>query len=177
VERLVSRSRIDLIGPGVDDGFAVEVIKVSKDPCFELILGCDANAAEHGSSHLGEETFDKIEPRAVFRGKYQGEATLRLGGEPRLGFFGDVCGVVVEDQLDGGIGRISGVKLLEKTNELPRAMAIFDTGVDLAGEQVDPGEQAQRAMALVFMLTRPTRVRSRRSGAVLPIAWIPGFSS
>ena len=63
--------------------------------------------------------------------------------------------MVVEDQLDGGVGRIGGVELLEKVNELPRAMAVFDTGVDLAAEQVDPGEQAQRAMTLLFMLSRP----------------------
>jgi hypothetical protein len=33
---------------------------------------------------------------------------------------------------------------LEKADEFPRTMAIFDAGVNLAGEQVDPGEQAQR---------------------------------
>ena len=83
-ERLVSRGRIDLIGPSVDDGFSVEVIKVGEDPRFEFILGCDANAAEHGSGHFREETFHKIEPRAMFRSKHQGEAALWLGGEPRL---------------------------------------------------------------------------------------------
>src|SRR6201995_4741381 len=40
-------------------------------------------------------------------------------------------------------------------------MAIFEAGVNLAGEQVDPGEQAQRAMTLVFMITRPARMRPR----------------
>jgi hypothetical protein len=68
----------------VDDGFSVEVIKVGEDPRFEFILGCDANAAEHGSGHFREETFHKIEPRAMFRSKHQGEAALWLGGEPRL---------------------------------------------------------------------------------------------
>jgi hypothetical protein len=43
----------------------------------------------------------------MFRGKHQGEAALGLGGEPPLGFFGNVRGMVVEDQLDGGIGRVS----------------------------------------------------------------------
>src|SRR6202044_4054863 len=50
---------------------------------------------------------------------------------------------------------------LEQTDELPRAMAIFDAGVNLAREQVDPGEQAQRAMTLVFMIARPARMRPR----------------
>jgi hypothetical protein len=44
---------------------------------------------------------------------------------------------------DRGVRRIGGVEFLEKTDELPRAMAIFDAGVNLAGEQVDPREQAQ----------------------------------
>jgi hypothetical protein len=40
-------------------------------------------------------------------------------------------------------------------------MAILDTGVNLAREQVDPGEQAQRAMAFVFMITRPACMQPR----------------
>jgi hypothetical protein len=145
----------------VDDGFSVELIEIGEDPCFEFVLGCDANAAEHGPSHLGEEAFDKIEPRAMFRSKHKGEAALGLGSQPPLGFLGSVGRVVVEDQLDGGLRWVSGIDFLEKTDELPRAMAIFDAGVNLAREQVDPGEQAQRAMTLVFMITRPARMRPR----------------
>ena len=39
-------------------------------------------------------------------------------GEPCLGFLGDVRRMVVEDQLDGGFGRIGGVELLEEADEL-----------------------------------------------------------
>ena len=59
------------------------------------------------------------------------------------------------------IRRIGGVEFLEKTYELPRAMPILDTGMNLPGKQVDPGEQAQRAMALVFMIAPPARMRPR----------------
>jgi hypothetical protein len=145
----------------VDDRFAVEVVEVGENSRFELILGCAANAAEPGSGHLGEEPFHQVEPGAVFRGKHQGEAALWLGGKPPVGLLGDVCRVVVEDQLDSGVRRIGGVDFLEKADELPRAMPILDTGVNLAGEQIDPGEQAQRAMAFAFMLTRPARMRPR----------------
>ena len=69
--------------------------------------------------------------------------------------------MVVEDHFDGGVRRISGIEFLEQTDELPRAMAIFDASANLAGEQVDPGEQAQRAMTLVFMIARPARMRPR----------------
>ena len=103
MERLVSRDRIEFVGPGVDNGLSVEIIEIGEDPGFEFILGCDANAAQHGSSHLGEEAFHKIEPGPVFRGKYKCKAALWLGGKPGVCFLGDVRGVVVEDQLDGGV--------------------------------------------------------------------------
>jgi hypothetical protein len=72
----------------MDDGLAVEVIEVGEDPRFEFLLGRNANVAEHGSSHLGEEAFHQIEPRAMFRGKHKAEAALWLGGQPPLGFLG-----------------------------------------------------------------------------------------
>ena len=97
----------------MDDGFAVDFIEVGEDSRFEFGLGCDANMTQQGARHLGEEAFHKIEPGTMFRSKHKGEAALWLGGKPRLGFFGDVRGVVVEDQLDGGIGRVSGVEFLE----------------------------------------------------------------
>ena len=52
MERLISRSRVDLVGPGVEHGLAVEVVEVGEDPRFELILGCDANVAEHGPESI-----------------------------------------------------------------------------------------------------------------------------
>jgi hypothetical protein len=69
--------------------------------------------------------------------------------------------MIVEDQLDRSVRRISGVEVLEKANELARPMAILDTGMHLAGQHIDPGEQAQRTMALVFMVARKTCVRPR----------------
>ena len=86
----------------MDDGFAVEVIEIGEDPRFEFLLRCDADVTEHGPRHLGEEAFHEVEPRTVLRREHEGEAALWLGGEPCLGFLGDVRGMVVEDQLDGG---------------------------------------------------------------------------
>ncbi len=113
----------------MDDRFAVEVVKVGEDPRLEFILGCDPNVAKHGSSHLGEEALHKIEPGTMFRREHKIKAALWLGGKPRVGFFGNMCGVVVEDQLDRDVCRISGVEFLEKPDELPRAMAVFDAGM------------------------------------------------
>ena len=68
-------------------------------------------------------------------------------------------GVIVEDQLDGGVRGISCVEPLEEVDELPRPTAILDAGMHMAGEQVDPGEQAQRAMTLVVVVAREARMR------------------
>src|SRR5258708_34810711 len=86
------------------------------------------------------------------------EAADRARGEPRFGFLGDVGRVIVEDELDGGADRISGIEKLKEFDELSAAMAGFDQGVDLAGEQINPRQQTERAMALVFMITPEGRV-------------------
>ena len=61
--------------------------------------------AEHGAGELGEESLDEIEPGAMLGSEDEGEAALGLLGEPGLGFLGDVSGMIVEDDLDRGVGR------------------------------------------------------------------------
>ena len=56
--------------------------------------------------------------------------------------------MIVEDQLDRSIGRISRIEKLEVFDELAAAVAILDQGMDLTGEQIDPGQQAERARRL-----------------------------
>src|SRR5882724_1651303 len=81
--------------------------------------------------------------------------------------------MIVEDQLDRGAGRIGRIEQLEELDELSAAVAVSDQGMHLAGEQIDPGQQAERAMAFVLIVTREGRVdagfgrqirRSRRNG-------------
>src|SRR6266852_1448740 len=115
--------------------------------------GCGAGP----TSELGEEALDEVEPGAVFGREGEREATARLSSEPSLGFSGDMCRVVVQDQLDRRAGRVSGIEKFEEFNELATAVAIFDQGVDLAGEQVNTSQQAERAMALVLMIARECR--------------------
>ena len=86
------------------------------------------------------------------------EAADRLLGEPSLGLLGNVRGMIIEDQLDRGMDRIGGVEKLEKFDEFPTAVAILDEGVNLAGQQINPGQQADCAIALVFMIAREGRV-------------------
>ena len=53
--------------------------------------------------------------------------------------------MIVEDQLDRGMARIGGIDKLKEFDELAAAMATPDQGVNLTGEQIDAGQQADRA--------------------------------
>ena len=97
--------------------------------------------AQNRAGEFGEEALDEVEPRAVLSCEGKFEATGRTRGQPGSGFSRDVRGMIVEDQLDRGAGRIGSIEKLEKLDELPATVAVFDEGVDLPGEQINPGQQ------------------------------------
>ena len=86
------------------------------------------------------------------------EAAGGLIGKPGSGLLGGVGGMIVEDQLDRRMGRIGGIEKLEEFDELAATMAILDQGVNLAGQQIDAGQQADRAATLVFIIARDGRM-------------------
>jgi hypothetical protein len=47
--------------------------------------------------------------------------------------------MIVEYQLDRAAGRIGGIKSLEQFNKLSAAVTVSKKGMNLAGEQIDPG--------------------------------------
>src|ERR1700730_759215 len=110
------------------------------------------------AGELGEKPLNEVEPGAVLGREGELEAARRLSGEPSLGFSGDMRRMVVEDQLDRRTGRIGGIEKLEEFDELAAAVTLLDQGMDLPGEQINPGQQAERAMALVLMIARECRV-------------------
>jgi hypothetical protein len=65
------------------------------------------------------------------------------------------------------------IELLEKADKLARTMAIFDTGVNLSGKQVDPRQQTQCAMTLVFMVARDAGMHVGPPPAAGPGRWRP----
>ena len=86
------------------------------------------------------------------------EASSWSSVEPGSCFFRYVGGIVVENQLDRGAGRISGVEKLKEVDELSAAVAVSDERVDLAAKQVNSGQQAERAMTFVLVIPRKGRV-------------------
>ena len=137
--------------------------------------------AQDRPREFGEEALDEIEPRTMLGREGKLEASRRSSVEPGCCFSRYVRGMIIEDQLDRGAGRISGVETLEEFDELPAAVAVSDERMDLPGKQVDSGQQAQRAMTFVLVIPRQGRVDAGlgrgKSGAVVAMAWIPGFSS
>ena len=155
----------------MDDGMAVEFIHGSHDAVLEFLFGCDADVAQHRAGELGEEALDEIEPGAVFGREGEFEAADGLLGQPSLGLLGDVCGMIVENQLDRRMGRIGGVEDLEELDEFAAAVAVPDEGVNLAGEQIDAGQQTDRAVALVFMIARESGMHAGLGQAWPDFRW------
>src|SRR5215471_19772409 len=93
---------------------------------IELLFGSDADVTQDGAGELGEETLDDVEPRAVLGREGEREAARGLFGKPGLRLLGDVGGMIVEDQLDRRVGRISPVEELEEFDELARAVPVLD---------------------------------------------------
>ena len=86
--------------------------------------------AQDRTSELGEEAFDEVEPGAVLGCEGELEASRGSSVEPSSGFSRYVGGMIIEDQLDRGAGRISGV---EKLDTLPDPGTLFDDDCDRRG--------------------------------------------
>ena len=69
-----------------------------------------------------------------------------------------MSGMIVENQLNRGAGRIGGIKEPEEFDELAAAVAVSDQGMNLPGEQINPSQQAERTMPFVLMIARQSRV-------------------
>src|SRR3954447_632458 len=108
---------------------------------------------------FGKEALDEVEP-AVLRREDKFKAVFGPTGKPSSGLFGDVRGMIVEDQLDRGSDRIGGVEQLEEFDEFAAAVAILDQSVDLAGDEINPSQQTDRAVPLVFMLAGKGRMHA-----------------
>src|SRR5215472_5086347 len=77
------------------------------------------------------------------RREREGKAANGLGGKPACGLARDMGGMVVENDLDCGVGGIGGVEEREKFDELAAAVAFLDQGMDMTGKQIDPRHQGQ----------------------------------
>src|ERR1700730_6010644 len=112
------------------------------------------------------------------RGEREGKAPDWLRGKPGRGLARDMGGMVVENNLDRGVGGVGGVKKLEKLNEFTAAVAFLDQSVDVTGEQIDTRHQGQGAVAFVLVITHDGRAgagKRRATGRGRTDRLNPGF--
>src|ERR1700757_4242343 len=98
----------------MNDRLVIEVIHGSHDAIVEFLFGCDADVAQDGAGELGEEALDEVEPGAMGGRKGEFEAMCGLQRDPGSGLFGNMGGMIVEDQLDRRVGWIGGIEELEE---------------------------------------------------------------
>src|SRR5499433_2863395 len=77
-----------------------------------------------------------------------------------------MSGLVVENDLNGGIGGVGRVKQLEELDEFAAAVAFLDQDMDVTGEEIDPCHQGQSAVALVFVIAHHSRAFARQGWAI-----------
>ena len=70
----------------------------------------------------------------------------RVAREPGHGLLRGVRGVVVEHDADAGLGRVVLVEVPEEFDELGASAPVFDDAMYDSGEEVDAGEQRDRAV-------------------------------
>jgi hypothetical protein len=95
------------------------------------------------------------------RREREGKAANGLRGEPARGLARDMGGMVVENDLDGGVGGVGGVEELEKLDEFATAVAFLDQGMDVTGEQIDTGAGTDPRNKTVLSIWKK---ESRRGG-------------
>ena len=164
----------------MNDGIRVEVVDDGHEALLEFLLGGDADVAQDRTGQLGEEALDEIEPGAVLGSEGELEPASGLTAKPSSRLPGDMRGMIVEDQVDRRVGWVGGIEDLQELDELAAAVTVLDQGVNLAGHQIEASQQGHCAVALVFVVAGKGRVHAglgRQIGAVVAIAWIPGFSS
>ena len=104
---------------------AIDVLDTGHDALPELLFGCYPYVTQHRTCKLGKETLDEIEPGAVNGREGKFEAAGRASGEPGSALLRDMRGMIVENKLDCGGGRVCAIKELQEFNELSAAVTIF----------------------------------------------------
>src|SRR6185437_13355127 len=74
--------------------------------------------------------------------------------------------MIVQDQLDSSLRWIGSIEDLEKFDEFSASVAILNHRVDLASHKVNAGQQAERAMSLIFVLPGKSCIDAGLGGQV-----------
>ena len=132
----------------MDDWLRVDFSDSREDSILQLLDGGDADVFEKGSRHLAKQCFGDVQPRSM-RGSENVPEPVGVFGQITAGLFGEMSGVVVEDDSDDAFGRIVRVQIL--LSREPTASA-----VSLQTER-SRHSSAQAHSDSPVMLSRPRR--------------------
>jgi hypothetical protein len=124
-----------------------------KTPAFEALPG-----------EPGKPVFDRVGPRTRRRREVEGDARMACEPAAHLGVL--VGSIVVEDHMDGLVGRHFTLDGIEKADKFLVPVALHAAPDD---QDIEGGEQGGTVAQRPFFIGRPGWVRSR--------AWIWLFSS
>src|SRR5258708_8869027 len=87
-------------------------------------------------------------------------------GQKRLGFFGNMGGMIIQDDSDSAFRGIPRVEVAQQTDELNTAVAILDPRRDVAVLEVQRSQYRACAKPLVLMVAADLRMLTGYRGQV-----------
>ena len=109
---------------------------------------------------LEKRVSTRLSHEPCFRGMNINEP-VRPGGQIRPRFFRDVGGVVVQNNADGGLGRVTGIDLLEKGDEFPSPVFFVHLGNDASILKVERCQDGDGPQSLVLVVPRNRLMMTR----------------
>ncbi len=127
----------DAIGTGGPDeglGILIVLIKIAVDSGLEIADGTEDATLETALGECGEEALDRIQPGAGGGDEVESEALVPCKPCHHLGML--MGGIVIEDEVDGRLGRYGGIDRFEKSLEsdhIPELLSEFRIARELEG--------------------------------------------
>ena len=76
-----------------------------------------------------------------------------MGRKKGLRFFGNVSGMIVQDDPNGAVRRIPGVQVLEQSGEFDAAMTALYPGGNVTVVEIQSRQNGASSQALILMVT------------------------
>ena len=126
----MGRKRVESILPPEYYGRRVYLLQVLENPSLEFDLSGHADSPQHLAAHLREERLNEIQPRPMRGCKCKFKA-IRHGSQIGSCFFGNMGGVIVQNDLDVNFGVVVLIQQCQKLHELAAAMPLHHLSVNM----------------------------------------------
>ena len=135
----------------MDDWLSVDFSDSGEDSIFQLLDGGDADVFEKGSCHPAKQCFGDVEPRSM-RGSENVPESVGVFAQIPAGLFGEMGGVVVQDDSDDAFRRIVRVQFPKQGNKFDAAMTRLDSCDHMSVEQIERCQYGERAKAFILVV-------------------------